>query len=653
MTASQPSLGISPSTSSLGTVWSRTRQTFLETISRSTTPSVSPTSSPRASACRRKNRPNYPKLGGAPSALHDYGEQLEQKLSHAQISGRYHRAPRTVDHDYNITETPLGTGNNVIVYMATSKAHPDHTFAIKKVNFSGQNCAKQRERFEGEVEIFLRMDHPNIARLVDVYEYIGEDPCDQASASDELISKSSHLTPTSIKSTFTPGPGEAGRQEHIMLVMEHMKGGEVFQRIKAERRFPEPKAARTIRQMLLALNYIHRQGVFHGDVKLENFMYDSPDSDHLKLIDFGFSKNGRSGKRTASKDQSFKLCGTVSYLAPEAFLGFYTSQCDMWSVGVIVFALLAGYMPFPRLANEQQKEQIAKICEGKWLIREEVWQGISPLAKDFVFGLLHLNPKERLTAQMALNHPFITTHCSEPRSGSDNVILTPCIMTALRSFGCQSKFRQVCLSMIAWSLSYSEQAMVEDIFLAMDKTSKGRLSCAELRACMEQADMKGEDIDKIIAALDIHRDKEVHYTDFLGAVASTIPTTFDEAHMADVFRKFDIMEHGYITECDLRAVLGDEVSGEKVEHLLAEVDSKRQGVVTYHDFVAFLRATPTFIESEPPALRIDGLDSPAAEADSETLGKIISSQLTAASCGMATGNLEAAPAAGRMRLISL
>ena len=85
---------------------------------------------------------------------------------------------------------------------------------------------------------------------------------------------------------------------------------------------------------------MHHRGIVHCDVKLENFLYDDPGRSHLKLIDFGFSKHSAPGHYLESS------CGTMQYIAPEVIRGGYTNQRDLWSLGVIVFTLLCGKMPF-------------------------------------------------------------------------------------------------------------------------------------------------------------------------------------------------------------------------------------------------------------------------------------------------------------------
>merc|ERR1719221_439021 len=149
--------------------------------------------------------------------------------------------------------------------------------------------------------------------------------------------------------------------------MECMEGGELFDRISELKRFGEPDAADAMWQMLLSLNYIHSHGIVHRDIKLENFLYDQKNSDHLKLIDFGFSKMW---------DPNIKMrisCGTLSYIAPEVLGKCYTSQCDMWSLGVIVFILLAGYMPF----SGSEEQQVKNITQGNYKMKTERWHNVS------------------------------------------------------------------------------------------------------------------------------------------------------------------------------------------------------------------------------------------------------------------------------------
>jgi len=166
----------------------------------------------------------------------------------------------------------------------------------------------------------------------------------------------------------------------------------------------------------------------------------------LKLIDFGFSKvwEPNSDKTMGSS------CGTLSCMAPEVIKQSYTSQCDLWSLGVITFSLLMGYMP------SEGKAQHKSMCieRGEYKVKPEKWDQLSAPAKDFVMSLLQVDQKKRLTAKVALQHQWIATRKKEELEIDSSVV------DALRRFGSASKFRRCCMAMMSWSLSYDERVQV-------------------------------------------------------------------------------------------------------------------------------------------------------------------------------------------------
>merc|ERR1712032_1790232 len=265
------------------------------------------------------------------------------------VTGRYHRLPKKLEDDYQVAARVLGSGYNGVVRLAAAAGgRQNQKFAIKAFKLSNV-AADKKAQLEAEVEIFLAMDHPHITRLFDVYE----------------------------------------SEDHLHLVMECMEGGELFDRVTELKKFSELDAADATWQMLLALNYIHSHGIVHRDLKLENFLYDVKGSNHLKLIDFGFSKVW---------DPNVKMrmsCGTLSYVAPEVLSKNYGSQCDLWSLGVIGFILLSGYMPFSGSETVQTKH----ITEGRYTMKPDRWNKVSKEAIHFTQSLLQVNPEKRLNAE--------------------------------------------------------------------------------------------------------------------------------------------------------------------------------------------------------------------------------------------------------------
>ena len=128
--------------------------------------------------------------------------------------------------------------------------------------------------------------------------------------------------------------------------MEECTGGELFQHLAMNayknKMFPEKDAARLMRQILEAVNYLHCHGICHRDLKPENILLSSMDEfSQLKLIDFGLSKV------LETMDETMKgEVGTLYYMAPEVILGDYNEKCDVWSCGVILYIMLSGNPPF-------------------------------------------------------------------------------------------------------------------------------------------------------------------------------------------------------------------------------------------------------------------------------------------------------------------
>jgi len=467
-------------------------------------------------------------------SLGDIGMRLEAKMGKIPFSGRYHRGPRKLEDDYVMSTNVLGSGYNGEVRMATSVSQPGQKFAVKSLRLAGNIEKDKLEQLEAEVENYLSMDHPHITRLYDVYE----------------------------------------SKQELHLVMECMDGGELFDRVIEKKRFSEAEASDALRQMLLALNYIHSHGIVHRDVKLENFIYDSKSSGHLKLIDFGFSKMW-----DPSGDQKMNSSlGTLAYVAPEVLDKSYTSQCDMWSLGVIAFILLGGYMPF----SGNDDTQIKNITSGNYKMKPERWSNISAEALNFVKSLLEVDPAKRLTAQAALEHPFIADKDVE------EVALQPCC-EALRQFSRASKFRRCCMEMLAWSLNNQDRAKVRDCFLSLDKNHKGTITLGELRnAMVANLNLTDEhEVLKVFEALDYNHDQEIHYSDFLAAMATT-RIEVDDAALSDAFRRFDADCSGFITVENLRDVLGDQVG---LEAFIKEADQNHDGRLSFAEFSAYLRCT--------------------------------------------------------------
>lgn len=490
-------------------------------------------------------------------------------------SARYHcctQGSRKLSDDYEVLpKKVLGEGCNGLVVMAKGK-HDNRKYALKKI----QKSKVQIKALTAEVEIYLTLDHPHIAALRDVYETDSE----------------------------------------IALLTECCEGGELYARLSNAGTYKEADAVEATRQMLLAVGYLHAHNIVHRDLKLENFLYESSDNKaSLKLIDFGFAKVWDPTTLMMAS------CGSIAYVSPDVLKGSgYTSKCDLWSLGVIVFMLLAGYPPF----HGSEKDIRANIMNAKvdWSHKSR-WKNVSSTAVDFVKALLLKEPAQRLDAKAALSHPWLafTLEKQAPILGKE-------ALRSLRRYADASRVRRAVLQLLAQELAPDETKELRAMFLDLDRTGEGTIRLAELKEAIRGAreaasptawpmsptspmsplglaspktpasllrSSKSDVIDRLFHVIDSNSDEQIYYSDFLAATMDVRSQLRQEAVRA-AFHRLDADSSGTISAEDLRKVIGETFEGVDVELLVREADFAGKGEVGYNDFVRVLEvhdATPT------------------------------------------------------------
>ncbi|GJQ09871.1 hypothetical protein GpartN1_g1662.t1 [Galdieria partita] len=190
-------------------------------------------------------------------------------------------------------------------------------------------------------------------------------------------------------------------EKFVYLIMELLSGGELFDQIVQRGHFSERDASAIASCMISSVAHCHSKHVVHRDLKPENFVFESRAHDaKLKLIDFGLAAI------MASPASTFRtICGSPSYVAPEIlYQKPYTYKVDVWSLGVIIYILLAGYAPFEA---KDEKELFRRIKHDPVRMEGKEWDAVSSDAKHFVASLLEKDPRKRPSCEECLEHPWI------------------------------------------------------------------------------------------------------------------------------------------------------------------------------------------------------------------------------------------------------
>ncbi|XP_063076163.1 maternal embryonic leucine zipper kinase [Engraulis encrasicolus] len=189
----------------------------------------------------------------------------------------------------------------------------------------------------------------------------------------------------------------------IYLVLEYCPGGELFDYIIAKAHLSEEETRVFFRQIISAVAYVHNQGYAHRDLKPENLLID--DDHNLKLIDFGLCAKPKGGLG----DELMTCCGSPAYAAPELIQGkaYFGAEADVWSMGVLLYTLLCGSLPFD---DDNQMALFRKITHGKYWNPPWLSQDSILLLKQ----MMQVDPKRRVTVQQLLDHPWMMKGYSSP-----------------------------------------------------------------------------------------------------------------------------------------------------------------------------------------------------------------------------------------------
>ncbi|EER11618.1 Calcium-dependent protein kinase, putative [Perkinsus marinus ATCC 50983] len=446
----------------------------------------------------------------------------------------------TLTDFYELEGKKLGQGS----YGSVSKAINKSTAAVRAVKTISKSHVKNIDRFKQEIAIMKMLDHPNIIKLFETFE----------------------------------------DHRNIYLIMELCTGGELFDRIIEVGHFTEVQAAIIMQQILRAIYYMHENHIMHRDLKPENFLFSTKEpleKSCLKIIDFGLStKFGKDDIMTTK-------AGTPYYVAPQVLAGKYDESCDLWSCGVIMYILLCGYPPF---YGETDADVLTKVRLGNYTFNASDWKGISEDAKDLIRKLLKINPRDRYTAEQALNHLWVRNKAPKAKGAP----LEGAQIENLKSFRSQNKLKKAALHVIAQQLPDEEIEQLKQIFISIDKNGDGQLTVHEIIEGINHADLKEvpENLAEIMKQVDADGSGVIDYTEFIAATLDRKKYIQEDLLWA-AFRVFDVDGDGKITRKELSQVLHNGTVSDLVEghldEILGEVDADGDGEIDFEEFVTMMR----------------------------------------------------------------
>uniref|UniRef100_A0A7S4N7F1 Calmodulin n=1 Tax=Odontella aurita TaxID=265563 RepID=A0A7S4N7F1_9STRA len=304
------------------------------------------------------------------------------------------------------------------------------------------------EELRNEIDILRTLDHPNIVKAFEVFE----------------------------------------NKRQIYIVMESCDGGDLY----ARNPYSEKETAKIVGKVLSAVAYMHATNVCHRDLKFENIMFENKKKNaEIKVIDFGLSKKFISGKKMSEG------VGTIYTMAPQVLQGVYTSQADLWSIGVIAYMLLSSSKPF---YARKRRYMIDKIMRCDFKFHGPGWKHVSEEAKNFVSALIKLDPKKRLTAEQALDHKWLSTEFSLTDRRPPEEFMND-VHGNIISYHDTSEFKKMALMVIAHKSSTAEIVKLRQAFDQYDSSNDGTITLVEFKGALSEFNYTEEDVEQMFESV--------------------------------------------------------------------------------------------------------------------------------------------------------
>lgn len=449
--------------------------------------------------------------------------------------------------------------------------------AMKRTYGYNRPDKPQVRELQGEIKLLRMLDHPNLLRFVEHFE----DPPDSAD---------------------------------VRLIIEMCKGGSLASASGKARLLAsdyEDRLAYVVYQLLLAVKFIHDRGIAHRDIKLDNVMFVSSDPNSLfvQLIDFGLAawRDKNVVRRSTTPSRRLKInsaddvvsvrrlktfCGTLPYMSPEVLKQSYDYHGDLWSLGVLVFELITGGLPFQ---GESEQRLVKQIRKGRVDYSSPSWSRLSPSALELVQHLLVPRPHDRWSAASALRSPWFF-HCKREIERTETDVETTLVEKGFQRYASYNPFRKLAMQVIAHFMEPPsvQLEMLHRCFMALDVNQDGVITEDELRDVFEvHHDRRGPPGLLLFEDLDFDGNGELTWTNFIAVGMEAAIGAMDDDDQR-FSRAFDYLaqERHTLKVSRLVNLLGEKYSGDGIwKQMATKADRDADGYLDKTEFLSLLRVS--------------------------------------------------------------
>ena len=426
-------------------------------------------------------------------------------------------------------------------------------YAMKIIEKSPYSNTKQ---IINEINILKTLDHPNILKILEF-----------------------HL-----------------EHDKFYIITDYCPEGELFNEVVNKKVFTEKETSFIIYQILQAVRYCHKMRIVHRDIKPENIMIMSREPNgllHVKLIDFGTAKIFEEGNKQKA------LVGSSYYIAPEVLKGKYDEECDLWSIGVIMYMMLTGVPPF----NGSDDDDILRaVSSGQYDTTSPTFTNLSNNAKDLIIRLLQYNPSDRITAADALSHPWFKTSefANIYRVNTINVNLAKNMMHNLEYYKSDNIIKCAVLAYLVHQNTNSQECIdASYLFTDIDLNKDGKLEKNELEKALVKYNNLTEDQAKkrantIFMNIDTDNNGFIESEEFIRACIN--PNIFtSKNYLLAAFNYFDDDKNGTISVSEVEqkflqsAKNQNENTRLQLRKMFDQIDINKDGQITLDEFSSMIK----------------------------------------------------------------